>query len=156
MTKISKNAAREYKENLCMCYNDEQTKAVLDTKKNADKHKDDMNTYVCSINTGVWDIYSCQLGIDVSLSKSCMKFEDTYVSMCIWQGNLCASGGSISNGHIVVDGNAKTWFLKFFTSGDTVSMTDKDFESVQHDSKVDLDLQDLVDVVRNLETRNKK
>lgn len=156
MDKISKNAAREFKDELCVCYSDNQNRALLTTKKDADKHKEDMDTYIRSSHGCGHDDLSDALGVYLVVPQVYFDFEEKYVSMMFCLGDVCASGAGISDDHIVVDGNAKTWFLKFLTSDNTVLMTDNDFESVQHASKVDLGLQDFVDVIKSLETRNKR
>lgn len=154
MIKISKNAADKFNEKLCVCYRNDQESALLTPKKDVDQYQGDMDTYVRSQATGfVVEDTEKTLGTLVATSKACEKYTSKFVMM---QKILTDVFVKENNETRDAEGGPLSWFQNNVPPAYRVIMTDKDWGCVQNNSCVDLGLQDQIDVIKNLETRNKK
>jgi hypothetical protein len=156
MKKVSKNAAKEFKDELCVCYSDDRNNALITTKTDAIKHANDMNEYVCS-TPGYYPDLSRALGIGhITFSDAYYDFLDQFQRLRRLQSK-CKIGKGLGPLGRQAKGNGLAYILANTKSiNDFIIMTDKDLESVQHDSKVSLGLQDWIGVIESLETRRNK
>ena len=90
MTKISKNAAKEFKDKLCVCYSkDDPDTALIITKEDAANHKEDMDEHINN-QARLSNIYMAEALdiINARTSDAYDKFESKF-SKLIKIGSSC-------------------------------------------------------------------